>query len=48
MKSVINKKVTSLLLGIALVGIFQAAAQAQADAYPNRPIKLVITWPVGG
>jgi tripartite-type tricarboxylate transporter receptor subunit TctC len=23
-------------------------ALAQADAYPNRPIKLIITWPVGG
>ncbi len=48
MKSVLSKKVTTLLISIALAGIFQAAAYAQADAYPNRPIKLVITWPVGG
>ena len=48
MKSVLSKKVTSLLIGLASLGIFQATAYAQADAYPNRPIKLVITWPVGG
>ena len=48
MKSVLSRKVTSLLIGLASVGIFQATAYAQADAYPNRPIKLVITWPVGG
>ena len=48
MKSVMSKKVTSLLIGLVSVGIFQAAAHAQADAYPNRPIKLIITWPVGG
>ena len=48
MKSALSKKVTSLLIGLASLGIFQATASAQADAYPNRPIKLVITWPVGG
>jgi len=48
MKSVLSKKVTSLLIGLASIGVFQTAAQAQADSYPNRPIKLVITWPVGG
>jgi tripartite-type tricarboxylate transporter receptor subunit TctC len=48
MKSVLSRKLTSLLIGLASVGIFQATASAQADAYPNRPIKLVITWPVGG
>ena len=48
MKSVLSRKVTSLLIGLASVGIFQATAYAQADAHPNRPIKLVITWPVGG
>ena len=48
MKSVLSRKVTSLLIGLASLGIFQATAYAQADAYPNRPIKLVITWPVGG
>jgi tripartite-type tricarboxylate transporter receptor subunit TctC len=25
-----------------------ASAFAQSDIYPNRPIKLIITWPVGG
>jgi tripartite-type tricarboxylate transporter receptor subunit TctC len=48
MKSVISRKVISLLIGLASIGIFQSAAQAQADGYPNRPIKLIITWPVGG
>lgn len=48
MKSVTSKKLTSLFLGLASLGIFQTAAMAQADAYPNRPIKLIITWPVGG
>ena len=48
MKSVISKKLASLFLGLASLGIFQTAAIAQADAYPNRPIKLIITWPVGG
>jgi len=48
MKFVLSKRLTSLLMGIASLGIFQAAALAQADTYPNRPIKLIITWPVGG
>lgn len=48
MKSVISKRLASLFLGLASLGIFQASAMAQADAYPNRPIKLIITWPVGG
>jgi tripartite-type tricarboxylate transporter receptor subunit TctC len=48
MKSVISKRLASLFLGLASLGIFQTAAMAQADAYPNRPIKLIITWPVGG
>ena len=48
MKSVLSKKVISLLIGLASIGVFQSAAQAQADGYPNRPIKLIITWPVGG
>jgi len=37
-----------LFLGLASLGIFQTSAIAQADTYPNRPIKLIITWPVGG
>ncbi|NQW69197.1 MAG: tripartite tricarboxylate transporter substrate binding protein [Betaproteobacteria bacterium] len=48
MKFVISKRLASLFLGLASLGIFQTAAMAQADAYPNRPIKLIITWPVGG
>ena len=48
MKSVLSKKVTSLLIGLASMCVFQSAVHAQADGYPNRPIKLVITWPVGG
>lgn len=48
MKCVISKRMASLFLGLASLGIFQTAAMAQADAYPNKPIKLIITWPVGG
>jgi len=48
MKSIISKKLTSFFLGLASLGIFQTSAIAQADTYPNRPIKLIITWPVGG
>jgi len=48
MKSIISKRLTSLFLGLASLGIFQTSAIAQADTYPNRPIKLIITWPVGG
>lgn len=48
MKSVLSKKVISLLIGLASMCVFQTAVHAQADGYPNRPIKLVITWPVGG
>ena len=48
MKSVISKRLTSLFLGLTSLGIFQTSAIAQADTYPNRPIKLIITWPVGG
>ena len=48
MKSVFSKRFTSLFLGLASLGIFQTTALAQVDSYPNRPIKLIITWPVGG
>jgi tripartite-type tricarboxylate transporter receptor subunit TctC len=30
------------------LGLLPVSAYAQTDAYPNRPIKLIITWPVGG
>jgi tripartite-type tricarboxylate transporter receptor subunit TctC len=48
MQSTLSKKCKSLLLALTLLGIFQANAWAQADTYPNRPIKMIITWPVGG
>ena len=48
MQSAVSKRCKSLLLVLALLGVFQAKTWAQADAYPNRPIKLIITWPVGG
>jgi tripartite-type tricarboxylate transporter receptor subunit TctC len=48
MQSVLSKRSKSLLLVLTLLGIFQTAAWAQADTYPNRPIKMIITWPVGG
>ena len=48
MQSALSKRCKSLLLVLALLGVFQVKAWAQADAYPNRPIKLIITWPVGG
>jgi len=48
MKPVISKRLVALFLGFASLGIFQTTAMAQADAYPNKPIKLIITWPVGG
>ena len=47
MQTVLSNRFRSLLV-FALLGIFQATAWAQADSYPNRPIKLIITWPVGG
>ena len=37
-----------LVFGMSLVLCFQGSAWAQADSYPNQPIKLIITWPVGG
>jgi tripartite-type tricarboxylate transporter receptor subunit TctC len=48
MQSALSKRCKSLLLVLALLGVFQAKTWAQADTYPNRPIKLIITWPVGG
>jgi len=47
MQTVLRNRFRSLLV-YAMLGIFQATAWAQADSYPNRPIKLIITWPVGG
>ena len=33
---------------LIIISAFQTVAFAQIDAYPNKPIKLIITWPVGG
>ncbi len=48
MKSTIANRFTQLFFSFVLLGVLHPAAWAQADTYPNRPIKLVITWPVGG
>ena len=41
-------KLKFLLVGLTILSSISSVAWAQADSYPNRPIKLVITWPVGG
>ena len=48
MQSVLVKRFFRFLMGSVLLGAFSLTALAQTDAYPNRPIKLIITWPVGG
>jgi tripartite-type tricarboxylate transporter receptor subunit TctC len=48
MKSTIANRFTQLFFSFVLLGVLHSAAWAQADSYPNRPIKLIITWPVGG
>jgi tripartite-type tricarboxylate transporter receptor subunit TctC len=48
MKSTIANRFTQLFFSFVLLGVLHPVAWAQADAYPNRPIKLIITWPVGG
>ncbi len=40
--------IKKIALGLSLALCFQGSVWAQADSYPNRPIKLIITWPVGG
>lgn len=38
-----------ILVGLALFACVAAPIWAQGnDNYPSRPIKLIITWPVGG
>lgn len=48
MRSTPVKRFMYFCIGIIFLGLFHASVQAQTDTYPNRPIKLVITWPVGG
>ncbi len=48
MQSVWVKRFFRFFMSSVLLGAFSLTALAQTDAYPNRPIKLIITWPVGG
>ena len=48
MQSVLVKRFFSFLMSSVLLGAYPLTVLAQTDTYPNRPIKLVITWPVGG
>jgi tripartite-type tricarboxylate transporter receptor subunit TctC len=48
MQSVWVKRFFRFLMSSVLLGAFSLTALAQTDTYPNRPIKLIITWPVGG
>ena len=48
MQSVLVKRFFSFLMSSVLLGGYPLTVLAQADTYPNRPIKLIITWPVGG
>ena len=36
------------LIGLAMLTCLNPIGWSQTDSYPNRPIKLIITWPVGG
>jgi tripartite-type tricarboxylate transporter receptor subunit TctC len=47
-KYCISKVIVDIALGINLICCFQGNLWAQTDAYPNRPIRLIVTWPVGG
>jgi len=44
----ISRVIINIALGINLICCFQGDLWAQADSYPSRPIRLIITWPVGG
>jgi tripartite-type tricarboxylate transporter receptor subunit TctC len=48
MQSTLVKRFMYLCTGMLFLGLFHVSVHAQTDAYPNRPIKLIITWPVGG
>jgi tripartite-type tricarboxylate transporter receptor subunit TctC len=47
MWTVLNKRFIQVCFTISIL-CFSSLGLAQAEAYPNRPIKLIITWPVGG
>ena len=48
MQSTLVKRFMYLCTSMLFLGLLPVSAYAQTDAYPNRPIKLIITWPVGG
>jgi tripartite-type tricarboxylate transporter receptor subunit TctC len=48
MKCPLSVKIKNLAIGLTLLTCFSSIGWSQGDAYPNRPIKLIITWPVGG
>ena len=48
MKRPVSIKIKNLAIGLTLLTCFSSIGWSQGDAYPNRPIKLIITWPVGG
>jgi tripartite-type tricarboxylate transporter receptor subunit TctC len=41
-------KVKIFATGVAIVTSFFSTAWSQVDPYPNRSIKLIVTWPAGG
>ena len=41
-------KLKRFLVGFVVLASLSSTIWAQGDPYPNKPIKLVITWPVGG
>ena len=41
-------KFKQFLMGLVMLTSLSSTIWAQGDPYPNKPIKLVITWPVGG
>lgn len=48
MKYLKTLRISKWILGLSLTLCAQGTIWAQTDNYPNRPIKLIITWPVGG
>ena len=41
-------KISHLLLTALLASVFAVAAQAQAQPYPNKPVKIVVGYAAGG